>query len=67
MLIAPDVVQRKGAGMEIIRRGLIFREEFAWSALHRNLALVKLKSGPVHTHDNSEQFTGSSPLNAVKP
>lgn len=64
---APDAVQRKGAGMEMIGRGLIFKGKFAWSALHSNIALVKLKSGHVHTHANSEQFTVSSLLSAGKP
>lgn len=54
MLIAPDAVQRKGAGMEMITRGLTLRGEFAWSALHGNLVLVKLKSGHVHTRARSE-------------
>lgn len=67
MLIAPDAVQRKEAGMEMIGRGLIFRGEFAWSALHSSLALVKLKSGHVHTRANSEQFATSSLLSAGKP
>lgn len=48
--------------MKMVGRRLIFRGEFAWSALHGNLTSVKLKSRHVHTRANSEQFTVSSLL-----